>query len=270
MKYPGILTECGIKTKDYDFFVKDKTNRDIKESRLNDLSKRRCKNIDNEDYPFQAPIVVSLVEINGKVRGSISQGQHRFEICKREGRFIHYVITYDDSPASLGQEMKTQDWDNVDLIKSYSNQGYLSYRILYKLKEYNPEYTVIALTAIINGKICSTNKVRDKKFKVQYKGNEEDIIKIAQQRIEKHKQFLLASNRKDKSKELIKVLVNVMERSDFNWNYFIERTIKNSPKINLIYDFNSINSEILAKDLVEKYYNYNSRKIFKFENKKLK
>ena len=256
----GKLTVKGIKTRKYDFLKFDETNREIDDEILYDLKNDLCEGISEHEYPFYAPIVCYWKPV--MKHAIIQQGHHRFCVCKELNRDIHYVITDNYRQPSRGQEEAHQDWKTKDLVESYVKEGIEDYKLLYKLYNENPKYSLIALTAMINGKICDVKRIRKREFKIE--NTNIDVERIAKDRIEKYDTFLKISQRSDRGKELITALIRACEREDFNFNYFIERSEKNASEIKIMHDFKSISTKAKAEALIQKYYNYKSRKNFFF------
>ncbi|MGU8987226.1 hypothetical protein ACV3V0_05875 [Clostridium perfringens] len=259
-EYVGDLTHKGIITKDYSWFEYDNTNRRIDEEALSSLEDDFNQDINDTEYPFQAPIIVYWVE--GKTKGTIQQGHHRFEVCKRNNREINYIITPHYRHPSRGQEDLHQDWTTSELVESYAKEKIESYILLQKLKESYPKYSFAALTVFINSSVCSNDKLRTREFSI--KGDATETYTKAVCRIKKFEEFLVASNRTDKPKEVIKVLIEAMERPDFDWKYFIERTNKNASEASVKDAFKSISTNAKAISLIQFYYNNKSQSNFYF------
>lgn len=263
MPYVGRLNHSGsITTDKYEFFEFNKMNRIIDPEIIHDLENDFCENIGDKDYPFEAPVVVYYQK--GMKSAIILQGHHRVMVCMQQGRNINYVIANNLRSPSISQQKRHQDWKTEDLVYSYSEELILDYQILYRLKQENKKYSLIALTVMLNGKVTNVDNIREKKFKIENSESKEDAYDIATDRIKKYEQFLKASRRNDRSKELIKCIIEAIDNKSFKWDYFISRCEINSHEINTNYNFRSISTSAKAKALIEKLYNTNSRKHFYF------
>lgn len=255
-KFVGTLTEKGIVTKEYHWFKNDDTNRRLDSEALEELEESMNPNANEEEYPFQAPIVVYW---DGEMsQGVIQQGHHRFHVCKAMNREVNYVITSEYMPPSRNQEYEHQDWETEELVESYAKEDIPSYRVLWEAKRAYPKYSFLALSVFFNKKVTSRDYIRRRKFKVD--GNVDEALQVALYRIRKYEEFLNACQRNDKSKELIKAFISAYERPDFDWNYFIERCKANSSDIIDRQDYKSVNSNTKATALIMYLYNYNSKK----------
>lgn len=250
--FPGELTPMGMITNDYSKFEMHNLNRVIKGEKLEALKKNLNHNAGESDYPFSAPIVVYWEE--GK--GVIQQGHHRFLICKEQNRKIAYVITNCDRSPAEGQW--GQDWAVEDYVYSFSNEKFEGFPLLQKMKREFPHYSLIALTTFINGKPTSASSLKKKKF-VLISDNQTEVYKKAKKRIKKFEEFQTAAQRSDKSKEVIRALIEASESFGFDWGYFIKRTRANANEVKRKPEFSSISKLATAKALITFYYNYNSR-----------
>lgn len=256
---PGTLNASGtITTTNYDFFKDDELNREKDEDALLDLQDDFNQDINETEYPFQAPIVVFWKE--GMQNAIVNQGHHRLEVCKRTEREINYVITNHFRPSSRGQETEHQAWTTQELVKSYALEGIPSYTILNRLKVENPEFSYMALAVFLNKTSTSKEKLRNRKFELLTGATYER----ANERIKKYNEFKQAAKRDDNSKEVIRVLVNAMENPLFDWKYFLERAAANAGEVKTRTEFASISTNARATSLIQFYYNYNSKKNFYF------
>lgn len=259
LNIPGkLLNTGGIVTKNYDWFIADKYNRNLDEDALLELQEDLNQDIEEEEYPFQAPIVVYWTE--GMENGIISQGHHRFEVVKRLNRDLVYVITNTFRPSSRGQETEHQSWTTEELVQSYAREGIESYVILNVLKEKHPRYSYAALSVFLNDTSTSKDKLRERKFQL----NSSASLDRAEERIAKYEEFKQAAVRDDNSKEVIRVIVQAIDTPSFDWNYFIERTKANASEAKIRLEFSSISTNARATSLVQFYYNHKSKKNFFF------
>lgn len=258
-KFPGELTIKGLETDEYSWFSFDSFNRKLDKEALSNLKDDLNEDVKDGEYPFQAPVVVYWV--NGMTEGVIQQGHHRFTVCKEEERRIRYTITDSYRPSSRGQENQHQDWTTEELVFSYSEEGIESYKLLQKLKNEHPNYSLVVLTTFINGYPASSQSLRERNFKTD-KSTQKENYGLAKQRIIKFEEFNRAAQRTDKPKETVKVLIEALGNVNFDWKYFIERTSANAQNAKLHPEFKSISTKARAKALIEFYYNHNSRKNF--------
>ena len=258
--FAGKMTTKGIVTKDYSWFEMDKTNRKINDKALKELKQDYNKNSRGDEYPFQAPIVVYWVE--GMNKGIIQQGHHRYMVCVQEKKEINYIISDCYRPCSMGHETDHQAHGTDELIYSYMMQEKKSYEILHNLKETYPKYAEPTLTLFLNNKISTKPELRRGKFIIIE--DPEKTHSIALERIRRFEEFLTASGRTERSKELIKTIISALERPDFDWDYFIGRCRKNGAESRLRLEYNSITSRAKANALVQFLYNHDSRKNFYF------
>lgn len=259
--FPGNVTEKGIETFEYNWFKFDDLNRLIDQEALDDLKDDFNEDVIDGEYPFQAPIVVYWVK--GMTEGIIQQGHHRLTVCKDTNRKVRYIITDSYRPSSRGQENLHQDWTTEELVYSYAKEGFGSYTILQRLKNEHPTYSLVVLTAFLNGSASSTQSLRNREFKLELDSSDEAYGR-AKQRIIKFEQFNKVTGRTDRPKETVKWLIRAMERLDFDWKYFIERAKANAPEANIRTEFKSISTSSRAKAMISFYYNHNSRKNFVF------
>ncbi len=257
--FPGVLTEKGIETADYSWFKFDDLNRKLDSEALANLRDDFNEDVREFDYPFQSPIVVYWV--NGMTEGIIQQGHHRFTVCKGSNRKVRYTITDSYRPSSRGQENHHQDWTTEELVCSYAKEGIEAYKVLQRLKNEHPNYSLVVLTTFMNGYPGSTQSLRERNFKTHC---DNEVYGIAKQRIIRFEEFNRAAQRTDKPKETVKALVDALKRENFDWKYFIERTLVNAPNAKLKPEFKSISTSARAKALIEYYYNNNSRRNFYF------
>jgi hypothetical protein len=260
-KFPGVITEKGIETHDYSWFKFDDLNRLLGQEALADLKDDFNEDTKENEYPFQAPIVVYWVR--GMTEGVIQQGHHRFTVCKDSNLQIRYTVTDSYRPSSRGQENQHQDWTTDELVQSYAKEGLEPYFVLQKLKNEHPTYSLVVLSAFINGSAVSTQALRNRSFKLEL-GLADESYGRAKQRIIKFEQFNKVSQRTDRPKETVKMLVKAMERQDFDWKYFIERAEANCHEARLKPEFKSISTSARAIAMIQFYYNHNSRKNFFF------
>lgn len=260
INFPGEITAKGIETYEYNWFKFDDLNRLIDHEALSDLKDDFNEDTKDGEYPFQAPIVVYWVK--GMTEGIIQQGHHRFTVCKETKRQIRYSITDSYRPASRGQESVHQDWTTEELVYSYAKEGLEPYVVLQKLKNEHPSYSLVVLTTFVNGKTVQTQALRERLFTLET--NKEEAYGIAKQRIIRFEEFNKAAQRSDKPKETVKALIKALDRPDFDWKYFIERTTANAPDARLKPEFNSISTSARATALIQFYYNHNSRRNFFF------
>lgn len=258
--YPGEITDKGIETFEYNWFKFDDLNRRLDQEALNDLKDDFNEDVKEREYPFQAPIVVYWVK--GMTEGVIQQGHHRFTVCEENKRMVRYTITDAYRPSSRGQENQHQDWTTEELVYSYAKEGLESYSVLQKLKNEYPTYSLVVLAAFINGSSVSTQSLRNRLFNIELPTNE--AYGRAKQRIIRFEEFNKAAQRTDKPKETVKTLIKSMNRPDFDWKYFIERTTSNAREAKLKPEFNSISTSARAIALIQFLYNHNSRKNFFF------
>lgn len=259
--FPGNLTIKGIETNEYSWFREDEYNRPLDNEALLELKDDFNQDVKDGDYPFQAPIVVYWVK--GMTEGIIQQGHHRFAVCKDENRVVRYIVTDVYRPSSRGQENQHQDWSTEELISSYAREGIEPYVVLQKLKNEHPSYSLVVLTTFLNNYPVSTKYLRDRLFKLSITDTEEAYGK-AKQRILRFEEFNKSADRTDKPKETVRALIVAMERTDFDWNYFLERAKVNAREIRLRPEFKSISTSARATGLIQFLYNHNSRKNFFF------
>lgn len=256
---PGKLNPTGtITTTNLDFFVDDELNREKDEDALLDLQDDFNQDINDHEYPFQAPIVVFWQE--GMNKAIVNQGHHRLEVCKRTNREINYVVTNFFRPSSRGQESQHQAWTTEDLVKSYALEGIESYTVLNRLKTENPEFSYMALAVFLNNTPSSKDKLRNRDFTLIPGASYEK----ASERIKKYNEYKRMAMREDNSKEVIRVLVNAMENPLFDWGYFLERAASNAAEVKTRPEFASISTNARATSLIQFLYNYKSKKNFYF------
>lgn len=256
---PGtLLATGGIVTKDYNWFIPDQYNRNLDEDALLELQEDLNQDISEDEYPFQAPIVVYWQP--DMDHGIISQGHHRFEVVKRLNRQLVYVLTNTFRPSSRGQETEHQSWTTEELVKSYAREEIDAYVILNALKEKHPRYSYAALSVFLNDTATSKDKLRERKFQL----NSGASLNRAEERIAKYEEFKQAAVRDDNSKEVIRVIVQAIDNPSFDWDYFIERTKANASEAKIRLEFNSISTNARATSLVQFYYNHKSKKNFYF------
>lgn len=256
---PGtLLATGGIVTKDYNWFIPDQYNRNLDEDALLELQEDLNQDISEDEYPFQAPIVVYWKP--DMDHGIISQGHHRFEVVKRLNRELVYVLTNTFRPSSRGQETEHQSWTTEELVKSYAREEIDAYVILNALKEKHPRYSYAALSVFLNDTATSKDKLRERKFQL----NSGASLNRAEERIAKYEEFKQAAVRDDNSKEVIRVIVQAIDNPSFDWDYFIERTKANASEAKIRLEFNSISTNARATSLVQFYYNHKSKKNFYF------
>ena len=116
----GKITPKGIITKEYSWFVPDKTNRLLTEENLKKLENDLNSNATGDSYPFQAPVVVYWVE--GMNFGRIQQGHHRFEFCVRNNKEVNFIVTDCYRFCSQGHEKTGQDYKDFQMVWSYKKQ----------------------------------------------------------------------------------------------------------------------------------------------------
>lgn len=256
---PGNLLQTGgIVTKNYDWFIPDQYNRQLDEDALLELQEDLNQDISDEEYPFQAPIVVFWTpEMN---HGIISQGHHRFEVVKRLNRELKYVITNTFRPSSRGQETEHQSWTTEELVQSYAREGFEPYVLLNKLKVDHSRYSYAALSVFLNNNATSKDKLRSREFKL----HSDASLERAEERIAKYEEFKKATMREDNSKEVIRVIVQAIDNPSFDWEYFIDRCKANAAEAKDRTQFSSISTNARATSLIQFYYNHKSKKNFYF------
>ncbi|MBP3907966.1 MAG: hypothetical protein J6D33_03480 [Turicibacter sp.] len=258
MKLPGeLIVGCGCyETDRLDLFINDPLNRPIEQSAVNNLKMRVNFTENKDDYPFIEPLIAAVKKgETGDISLVVTHGNHRLEACKQMNRKVRYIVTDTYRPAFTGQQDLHQDWMTKHLISSFSKQGITEYVILNRLYEKYPQYSFGALTIFLNQKITSDKKLRNKEFIL----SEGASLKLAIDKIRKFEQFKYASDLKLNSKEVIKALIEALDREDFDFEYFLTRCEGNAAELKVRPEFASISTRVRARNLIQFCYNNNSK-----------
>ena len=259
---PGVITTGGVITKEYSFFKIDKRNREIEEKGIKGLEDSFKEYIENDQiYPFQ--VAITIYWELGMEQGIIQQGRHRYNICKEQGREIAYTTTHRNISPNEFQSSGNQEYKIGQAIKSIAEDGNESYMVLHKLSEKYCKYSMGALTTFLTGKIWANKSLTDRNFFIKI--NLEEARERAEYRIEKYEEFLVHAKRKDKSKELIKLFIEVLDNMKIGeWEYHMTRVSLNKEDI----EVESVSSNIQAIALIKRLFNTNSERPVLVRNEK--
>lgn len=138
--YPGVV----YRTKDYYIFKELRGNREVSEARKNTLR----KSIGENGY-IGAPIIVNE-------KFEVIDGQGRLMACKSLGVSIPFMVVQDltvNECKVLNQNAKI--WTADDYVKSYADQGHVSYKYLLTLQK---EFGVVMRVATFAAKGSQASK----------------------------------------------------------------------------------------------------------------
>lgn len=136
--------------KDYGRFKFIEGNRDIKSAKVNVLKD------DFEKNGQRSPVLVK--EQKGKL--FITEGQHRFEACKKLG--IPVMCMLDPKQDSTPEDIRTMNncsnrWITKDYIKSSADSGNINYKNFMTLQKKYKGISDTSILAIIQGRIGKGN-----------------------------------------------------------------------------------------------------------------
>lgn len=137
-----------MQSKDYGMFRLSSFNRDVRKTKALEDSFRRHGWIDA--YPMH-------VQQNGGRQYIIKAGHHRFEVARKLGIPVKFIVS-NDTATIHELERSTTNWNLNDYLVSYCRQGKADYTII---KDYCDE-TGIALTnamSMFYGQQASSNNV---------------------------------------------------------------------------------------------------------------
>lgn len=133
-------------TSDYGKFKMINGNRQLNEGKINRIIKDIQDGIDVlKYYPIQVCEKANRLEIH--------DGQHRFFICKKLKRPVHYIVMKEERElvdiAKINSN--TEKWTNRDYINCYIQQGVKDYQIL---RDFHEKYGIsitVSLKLLQNG-----------------------------------------------------------------------------------------------------------------------
>ena len=258
----GELAFGEIDKEHYYLLKEHEYNRNIEPKLLEKLRSDFNKDLCSEEYPFEAPVVV-FVEKDGSLK--IVQGHHRAIVCKEQGRNIRFTVTKEDDPEK-GQDYKNTLWntDNkVDKRIKQENKYYIEAREIvektngkYSYQDVNIMYKGIE-KSIVSGEFEFTDEEKEIGLQVMKKYEEWDNIM----------DFTEHQNVKKANGKILKVfrllLTNNKYRALFDWDEFMTAS-KISKKYNFYKTWEKINSEKIAKGMIQDIYANVPTAVFRF------
>lgn len=165
-------------TGDYKRFRFRKGNRNTNEKKQ---EKIMAEINDGNDILDQSPILVSE---NGN-HLDIDDGQNRFEICKKLGRPVHYIIRKEQmSLYNLAKNnSNVEKWQPADYIRCHSEDGKEDYVQLDKFQKKYKLAIGLCLMLLSNGDILKASGYKQPKLKDDFERGHFKIEKMKEARL---------------------------------------------------------------------------------------
>jgi hypothetical protein len=138
-------TTMVFQSSDYGSFKMLTGNRELNETKIKRIIRDINHGIDVLKY-----YPITVVEKNGRME--IHDGQHRFYICKKLKKPVHYIIMHEERELSDIAKINsnTEKWKVKDFINCYTQQGNKSYELLQQFMDkyrYSPTVSIKLLSS---------------------------------------------------------------------------------------------------------------------------